>query len=120
MRWPFANWLRGAPGRDDPTPGASMAARSAADPEPGAGPGSVSRPAAWRDLPPLQRAVGAAPLTAPSAVFARDLASRRTPDPMLAPLGHDVTADGPAGLVSGIAVPLVQRAARGTGAEGED
>jgi hypothetical protein len=32
---------------------------------------------------------------------------------MLAPLAHDMTADGPAGLVSGIAVPLVQRQASG-------
>ena len=114
MRWPFVNWLRAAPGRDDPSPDASEAARTAADPDPGPDPRIVARPAAWRDLPPLQRAVGAAPLTAPSAVFARDLAGRRAPDPMLGPLGHDITADGPAGLVSGIAVPLVQRAPSGS------
>ena len=112
MRWPFANWLRGAPGRDDPSPGARDAVPSRAGPDPGRG--SVARPAAWRDMPPLQRAVGATPLTAPSAIFAHDLAGRRAPNPILSPLGHDVTADGPVGLVSGIAVPLVQHAPPGS------
>ncbi len=110
MRWPFTKWLRGAPAGDDPPPGASEPAGSAVAREPVPGTLAVARPAAWREVPPLQRAVGAAPLTAPSAAFARDLAGRRTPDPMLMPLGHDLAADGPAGLVSGIAVPLVQRA----------
>jgi hypothetical protein len=113
VRWPFANLLRGARGGGDPTPGPGEGARSPAEPDPGSGPSSVVRPAAWHDLPPVQRAVGVAPLTAPSADFARSLAGRRAPEPMLAPLGHDVTVDGPAGLVSGIAVPLVQRAPSG-------
>ncbi len=115
MRWPFANWLRGAPGGDDPSPSASVGAGSVGAPAPGQNPRAAARPAAWRDAPPLQRAVGEAPLTAPSTAFARDLAGRRTPERMLAPLGHDVTADGPAGTVSGIAVPLVQRAPLGSG-----
>ncbi len=110
MRWPFANWLRGAPAGTTRRPVRASAAGSAVAPEPVPGPRVVARPAAWREVPPLQRAVGAAPLTAPSVAFARDLAGRRTPDPMLVPLGHDLAADGPAGLVSGIAVPLVQRA----------
>ena len=114
MRWPFANWLRGAPGGDDPSPSANIGAGSAGTRDPGPSPRAAARPAAWRDAPPLQRAVGEAPLTAPSAAFARDLAGRRTPEPMLAPLGHDLTADGPAGMVSGIAVPLVQRAPLGS------
>lgn len=117
MRWPFTNWLRGGPGRDDPSPGAGEAAPNAPAPDntatPDPGPRAEARPAAWRDLPPVQRAVGAAPLTAPSAAFARDLAGRRAPDPMLGPLGHDVTAGGPAGLVGGITVPLVQRTLAG-------
>lgn len=120
MRWPFMNWLRGAPGRDDPAPGASEAvpppASPPAAPDQGPGPRVATRPAAWRDLPPVQRATGAPPLTAPSAAFVRDLAGRHSPDPMLAPLGHDVTVDGPAGLVSGIAVPLVQRTRPGSDA----
>ena len=114
MRWPFANWLRGAPGGDDPSPSANIGAGSAGTPDPGPSPRAAARPAAWRDAPPLQRAVGEAPLTAPSAAFVRDLAGRRTPEPMLVPLGHDLTADGPAGMVSGIAVPLVQRAPLGS------
>jgi hypothetical protein len=114
VRWPFANWLRGAPGGDYPSPSANLGAGSAGTPDPGPSPRAAARPAAWRDAPPLQRAVGEAPLTAPSAAFSRDLAGRRTLEPMLAPLGHDLTADGPAGMVSGIAVPLVQRAPLGS------
>ena len=114
MRWPFTNWLRGAAGRDDPSPGASETAAPGgstpeADDAAGPGPAGELRPAAWRELPPVQRAVGETSFTAPSTAFARSLAGRRVPDPMLAPLAHDLTADGPAGLVSGIAVPLVQR-----------
>ena len=109
MRWPFSNWRRGAAGGDDPPPrehanGAIAPAPATASPD--AGPG----PAAWRGLPPIQRAVTSTPLTAPSLEFARDLAGRRLPDPMISPLGHAITTGGPAGLVSGIATPLVQRA----------
>ena len=120
MRWPFIDWLRGAPGRDDPAPGAPETMPGAPETAPSAAPDRVAgprvepRPAAWRELPPVQRTVGAAPLTAPSMTFARDLSSRREPPPILGPLGHDVTADGPAGLVSGIAAPLVQRASAGS------
>ena len=112
MRWPFSNWRRSAGGGDDPPPdehadGAITPDPSAASPDTGGG------PAAWRELPPIQRAVSAAPLTAPSVEFARDLAGRRQPDPMISSLGHAITTGGPAGLVSGIATPLVQRAAAG-------
>ena len=114
MRWPFTSWLRGAGGREDASPGApetSMPETSSGEADDAAGPGPAgeARPAAWRELSPVQRAVGETPVTAPSTAFARGLAGRRVPDPMLAPLAHDMTADGPAGLVSGIAVPLVQR-----------
>jgi hypothetical protein len=64
------------------------------------------RPAAWPSLAPIQRTVGEVPLTAPTVDFGRDLAGLRRPDLILRPLGHDVAADGPAGLVSGIATPL--------------
>src|ERR1700690_2372825 len=105
-----------------------------ADTDADAPPAGEARPAAWRELAPVQRAVGETPVTAPSTAFARGLAGRRgpepmlaplapacrragpgrgVPEPMLAPLAHDMTADGPAGLVSGIAVPLVQRQASG-------
>jgi len=43
--------------------------------------------------------------------FGRELAGLRSPDPILRPLAHDLAADGPAGLVSGIATPLVARGA---------
>ncbi|MDR3545804.1 MAG: hypothetical protein P4L30_08590, partial [Candidatus Limnocylindrales bacterium] len=114
MRWPFRSWLRGTAGLEDDSPGApgtSMPGTSTpeADTDAGAPPAGEARPAAWRELAPVQRAVGETPVTAPSTAFARGLAGRRVPEPMLAPLAHDMTADGPAGLVSGIAVPLVQR-----------
>ena len=114
MRWPFTSWLRGAAGGEDASPGApgtAMPGTSTSDTDDAAGPAPAgeARPAAWRELSPVQRAIGETPVTAPSAAFARGLAGRRVPDPMLAPLAHDMTADGPAGLVSGIAVPLVQR-----------
>ena len=84
-------------------------ARACSAPPPGAAPGAgiPARPAAWRSLPPIQRSVGAAPLTAPAVPFGRALAGTRPPDPILRPLAHAVAADGPAGLVSGIATPLV-------------
>ena len=118
MRWPFTSWLRGTAGLEDDSPGApgtSMPGTSTpeADTDADAPPAGEARPAAWRELAPVQRAVGETPVTAPSTAFARGLAGRRVPEPMLAPLAHDMTADGPAGLVSGIAVPLVQRQASG-------
>ena len=91
---------QGTPPR--PAPGGLGTAAGAA---PGAG--LPARPAAWRSLPPIQRSVGAAPLTAPAVPFGRALAGTRPPDPILRPLAHAVAADGPAGLVSGIATPLV-------------
>ncbi len=110
MRWPFTNLFRGAAAREDASSAGIETASPGADEPADPGPAGESRPAAWRDLPPVQRAVGAAPVTAPSTAFARGLAGRRVPDPMLAPLAHDMMADGPAGLVSGLAVPLVPRA----------
>ncbi len=110
MRWPFTNLFRGAAARDDGSSAGIETAPPGADEPTGPGPAAESRPAAWRALPPVQRAVGAAPVTAPSTAFARGLAGRRAPDPMVAPLAHDMLADGPAGMVSGLAVPLVPRA----------
>ena len=109
MRWPFSNWRRSAAGGDDSPPGEHAGGAIAPDPA-AASADAGPRPAAWRELAPIQRAVTAAPLTAPSVEFARDLAGRRQPDPMISPLGHAITTGGPVGLVSGIATPLVQRA----------
>jgi hypothetical protein len=110
VRWPFANWLRGAPGGHEPSPGGSGAALASAEPHSALGAQAVLPADDWRDLPALRGTIGAAPITAKAEDFARGLAGRRTPEPTLAPLGHDVIAGGPAGLVSGIAMPLVQRA----------
>jgi len=110
VRWPLSLLFRGD--RDAPPPGDATAMRPG---EPGttAAPeaGVPSRPADWRSLPPIQRSVGAAPLTAWTVPFGRELAGLRSPDPILRPLAHDLAADGPAGLVSGIATPLVARGA---------
>ncbi len=114
MRWPFSLLFRGdrdAPAADDP------ATAGAGAPDAGEGPGPAAmipgpeaaappRPAAWRGLPPVQRSIGDAPLTVPAVPFARHLAGHRPPDPILRPLAHDLKADGPAGLVSGVATPL--------------
>ncbi len=106
MRWPFSLLFPGD--RDAPAAADGRAGGSGA---PAGGeanvPAAPPRPAAWRGMAPVQRTVGSAPLTAPAGPFARALASRRRPDPILRPLAHDVAADGPAGLVSGIAAPLV-------------
>jgi len=110
VRWPLSLLFRGD--RDAPPPGGAAAMRPG---EPGltaaAEAGVPSRPAAWRSLPPIQRSVGDAPLTARTVPFGRELAGLRSPDPILRPLAHDLAADGPAGLVSGIATPLVVRGA---------
>ncbi|HYN47966.1 MAG TPA: hypothetical protein VER83_03820, partial [Candidatus Nanopelagicales bacterium] len=112
MRWPFSLLFRG-----DRDASAAADAGVAGSGAPGAGPGSdpaadaPSRPAAWPSLPPVQRTIGDAPLTAPAVPFGRELAGLRPPERFLRPLAHDIAADGPAGLVSGIATPLVTRGA---------
>ena len=106
MRWPFSLLFRGdrdAPAAADGPAGGAVAPAGGSTRVPA----PSLRPAAWKGLAPVQRTVADAPLTAPAGPFARGLASRRAPDPILRPLAHDVTADGPAGLVSGIASPLV-------------
>ncbi len=107
MRWPFSLLFRGD--RDAPAAAGGLsgdAGTPGAGPRPSGAPGVPSRPAAWRSLPPVQRATGGMALTAPAATFVRELATRRPPDLALRPLAHDVAADGPSGLVSGIATPL--------------
>ena len=77
--------------------GEAPAAGSSIDP--------LARPA-WRDARPIQRVVGSAPLVAPSAPFAAQLATARPAPLALAPLGHDRGLEAPAGLVAGIAAPV--------------
>ncbi len=124
MRWPFSMFIRGSrsgpegpdaavdsDGAGDATsPVAAEAVTASGGAANGAGSAApAGGPAAWRSLPAVQRSAGPAPLTAPALPFARGLAGRHGPEPTLAPLAHDVAADGTAGLVGGLAVPLVQR-----------
>jgi len=59
----------------------------------------------WKFQPPVQRAIGQHPLTAPSDEFARQLATHQDPSVVSRTLGHHVSMDGPAGLVLAIATP---------------
>jgi hypothetical protein len=107
VRWPLSLLFRGdrdAPAAAGGAPDGSGTPGAA--PQPSGAVGVPARPAAWRSLPPLQRATGGMALTAPAAAFVRELATRRPPDLALRPLAHDVVADGPSGLVSGVATPL--------------
>ncbi len=105
MRWPFSLLFRGEPAAPAAGPAAGTGAPGSSPAAASAG-GVPARPAAWRGLPAVQRTMGEAPLTAPALPFGRALAGRRPADLALRPLAHDVAADGPAGLVSGIATPL--------------
>lgn len=57
----------------------------------------------WASLPALQRVVGEPELTAPTAAFVHSLAGTHDPELSLEPLGHHVSLEGPAGLVTGLA-----------------
>ncbi len=109
MRWPLSWLFRAAApvgnGGDAPT---GDGGGSAVPPDPAAGAplGRLDRPA-WRDIPPIRTAIGEPPVTAPLAAFDASLAGRHRPAPILEPLGHEVRADGPAGLVGGLASSLV-------------
>lgn len=59
----------------------------------------------WKFQPPLQRAIGEHPLTAPPDVFAQQLATRQDPSVVSHTMGHHVNIDAPAGLVLAIATP---------------
>src|SRR5262245_39614728 len=62
----------------------------------------------WRGLAPLQRALETAPVVNPPDAFAASLTSWRNPA-FLAPLGHLVSEDAPAGVISGLATPVRPR-----------
>ncbi len=49
----------------------------------------------WAGLPPIQRIVGAHPLTAPSDQFSDDLATHQDPSVTTDTMGHQVSADAP-------------------------
>ena len=104
-------------------------------PEPSAATGPQPAPAPiirrdWAALPPIQRTVGEHPLTAPSDRFSDDLATHHDPSVSSDEMGHQVTAEAPAGIVLTLARtstrsdgpamiprPRVQRRADGAAAE---
>src|SRR5438552_14528529 len=59
----------------------------------------------WVGLTPIQRVIGAHPLTAPSDQFSADLATHQDPWVSSDTRGHQVSADAPAGLVLALARP---------------
>src|SRR5256886_14880149 len=62
----------------------------------------------WVGLPPIQRIVGAHPLTAPSDQFSDDLATHQDPSVTTDMMGHQVSADAPPGLVLALARPTTR------------
>ena len=62
----------------------------------------------WTGLPPIQRLIGAHPLTAPSDRFSNDLATHHDPSVSTEPMGHHVSAEAPAGLVLALARPTTR------------
>src|SRR5439155_1359772 len=88
--WP---WRRTPP---EPVPAPLSA------PEPVAAP---VRRDAWRSLPVIQRTIGDHPLVDPPGRFGASLGSWQDPS-YLAPLGHAVGPDEPAGLIGELAVPV--------------
>jgi Domain of unknown function (DUF4157) len=63
----------------------------------------------WKRLAPMQRAVGGHPLTAHIESFAGELATHRDPSVVSRSLGHHVSAEAPAGLVLGVALPTTRQ-----------
>src|SRR5712692_7376992 len=62
----------------------------------------------WAGLAPIQRLIGAHPLTAPSDRFSDDLATHHDPSVSTDTMGHQVSADAPAGLVLTLARPTTR------------
>ena len=62
----------------------------------------------WTGLPPIQRLIGQHPLTAPSDRFSDDLATHHDPSVSTEPMGHQVSAEAPAGIVLALARPTTR------------
>jgi hypothetical protein len=106
VRWSFSWPFREKPLAAPPVPGPSGPADDGAAADADARPADRQRIAgAWRELPPLEPTVDPAPLTAATGPFASRLAGGHRPEPILRPLGHDRSADGPGGLVGGLITP---------------
>lgn len=86
MRWS----RRGA----DPGPQETTAAGRSAVRDPG-----------WAELPPLAGVLDPIEPAVRAAAFRDGLAAHTAPTPFLAPLGHEISPDAPAGLVAGLASP---------------
>ncbi len=107
MRWPWERvpWGRG---RETDASEATPGAADHVDPGPAASSApdqravSTGLPAAWTRLPALQRSVADTTAVAPPAAFRASLTTHQNPS-FLAPLGHLVDPDGPAGVVGGLA-----------------
>src|SRR5256885_5739554 len=85
--------------------------RSRVEAPPAAGPQPVPAPVIrrdWAGLAPIQRLIGDHPLTAPSDRFSDDLATHQDPSVTSDPMGHQVSADAPAGLVLALARPTTR------------
>ncbi len=68
----------------------------------------------WRDAGRLRPSFAADPGVRIKR-FGDELAGSHLPEPILRPLGHERTADGPAGLVSGLTRPVIARVTSGSG-----
>src|SRR5687768_12311099 len=107
MRWPWERvpWGRGrgagasdsaAGDADTPSPGSAHPPAA----EPFWAPPATT-PAAWTQLPALQRTVSDTTAVAPPAAFRSSLTTHQNPS-FLGPLGHLVDRDGPVGIVGGL------------------
>src|SRR5437867_8865363 len=86
--WPFRRKAEASPAAGGPQPA----------------PGPVIR-RDWVGLPPIQRLIGEHPLTAPSERFSDDLATHHDPSISTGAMGHQVSAEAPAGIVLALARP---------------
>jgi hypothetical protein len=92
MRWPLRRRPQGS------VPGDSHGSRAeAAAPQPRRD---------WATLPPIEPAVGPAPLVAQRRALHPGLPGAPALETALAPLGHHLSADAPGGTVAGLAVPV--------------
>src|SRR2546423_415458 len=85
--------------------------RSKLEVQPAAGPRPVPAPVIrrdWAGLAPIQRIIGTHPLTAPPDRFSDDLATHHDPSVSSDTMGHQVSADAPAGLVLALARPTTR------------
>ena len=86
--WPFRRKAEASPAAGGPQPV----------------PGPVIRHD-WVGLPPIQRLIGEHPLTAPSERFSDDLATHHDPSVSAGTMGHQVSAEAPAGIVLALVRP---------------